>query len=126
MAITTEVVTLITNKPDSFTESSATITFSSYNQSTHEATIAAASNTHASNNATGLTTLKASFKTWLDGTYVSTNLGLNSSDTINGIAYIRSITRENSDFTDLSGKDIFLTGTDQFKIGFDFRWEKTA
>ena len=126
MAITTEVTTLISNKPDSFTESALSITFTTYNETSFETTIAATSNTHASNNATGLTTLKASFKTWLDGTFVSTNLGLNSSDTINGIAYLRSISRENSDFTDLSGKDIFLTGTDQYRISFDFRWEKTA
>lgn len=126
MAITTEVTTLIPNKPSSYSESALTITFTDKNKTTYETTIAASSNTHASNNATGLTTLVASFKTWLDGTFVGTNLGLNSSDTINGIAYIRSISRENSAFTNLSGEDIFLTGTDQFRISFEFEWEKTA
>lgn len=130
MAITTEISNNMSpeNLPSGYTKPTVTITFTTYNSAKFEATIAASGNTHASNQATGLTQILAAFKTWLDSTFVGTNLGLNSSDTINGIAYVYGVKRENSAYSSTTGagNDIYITGTDQFRINFEFRWEKTA
>lgn len=129
MAITTEISNNMSpeNLPSGYTKPTVTITFSTYQSFKAETTIAASGNTHASNQATGLTQILAAFKTWLDSTYVAA-IGLNSSDTINGIAYIYGVKRENSAYSSTTGagNDIYITGTDQFRINFEFRWEKTA
>ena len=126
MAITTEINNLMATVPSGYTKPTVTISFSGTpNTASFETTIAA-TNTHASAASTGLTDVLTAFKTWLDGTYVGTNLGLDSSATIEGIADIISISRENSGFTsNVDVDNIFITGTDQLRIKFAFRWEKS-
>ena len=117
MAITSEITTNIPSdiKPDGYTPPAITINFTGETQSANfTTTIAASGVTDAANEVTGITSLVAAIKTWIDGTFNPDILKLDAAQTINMVIKVNAISRDNAENT--TTKKLYLTGTDTFTV----------
>ena len=118
MALTSEITVYagLKNRPAAYSVPATTITFSG---TTHTATgsySTAAPALDDSDPVAGITAVVAAVKTYVDGTFIPTSLGIDTTgNTVNAIITVTSVSRSH-------GTSVY-SDTDNYVIGFSVEWE---